>query len=130
MVLDTNIIIYAAKPGGERLRSWLEHPSAITSILSRIEALGFPQLTPEEKIALERAFASLPESDLTEAIAIQAISLRQLRKIALADAIIAATALVEKVALITRNVDDFKHITGLEIIDPFADQAAPPMPTP
>jgi predicted nucleic acid-binding protein len=39
----------------------------------------------------------------------------------LADAIIAATALVHQLPLVTRNVDDFKHVAGLEIVNPFAE---------
>jgi predicted nucleic acid-binding protein len=39
---------------------------------------------------------------------------------ALADAIIAATALVHGLPLVTRNVDDFSHLTELEIKNPFA----------
>ena len=39
------------------------------------------------------------------------------------DAIIAATALVHGLRLVTRNVDDLKHIDGLEWINPFAEPA-------
>lgn len=38
----------------------------------------------------------------------------------LGDAIIGATALEYGVPLVTRNVEDFKHIPGLQIINPFA----------
>jgi predicted nucleic acid-binding protein len=38
----------------------------------------------------------------------------------LADAIIAATALVHNLPLVTRNEDDFKHVPGLRIVNPFA----------
>ena len=37
----------------------------------------------------------------------------------LGDSIIAATALEIGAKLVTRNVDDFKHIAGLEIANPF-----------
>jgi predicted nucleic acid-binding protein len=58
---------------------------------------------------------------LEEPIIVRAIELRQERKMGLADAIIAATALVHQLPLVTRNVDDFNHIAGLEIINPFDD---------
>jgi toxin FitB len=38
----------------------------------------------------------------------------------LGDAIIAATALVHGLALVTNNTKDFTHIEGLVIIDPHA----------
>jgi toxin FitB len=119
MVLDTNILIYAAKPGGERLREWLEHPAALVSIVSRIEALGFPKIPLDEKVALEDAFAALPESGLTQAIALRAISLRQRIRIKLADAVIAATALENSLPLVTRKVQDFRDIPELKLINPF-----------
>jgi len=92
LLLDTNILIYSARPGGENMRPWLDDASAVVSIVSRIEALGFPRLGIFEKTALESALQTLPEVGLTESIAIRAITLRQDRKMGLADAIIAATA--------------------------------------
>ena len=49
----------------------------------------------------------------------QTISLRKSRKIKLGDAIIAATALVYSLTLVTRNVDDFKKIVSLKILNPW-----------
>ena len=123
MVLDTNILIYAAKPGGEHLREWVEHAEAVISILSRIEALGFPYISPEEKTALEALFESMPESGLTEVIALPAIHLRQVRKMKLADAVIAATAIEHSTPLVTRNADDFKNVPGLQVVNPFEQTA-------
>jgi toxin FitB len=120
MVLDTNVLIYSTKPGGERLRPWLDDAGAIVSIVSRIEALGYSGISVEEEAALQAALQSLPETGLSEVVAIRAIALRQERKMGLADAIIAATALAHDVPLVTRNVDDFKHIAGLKLINPFA----------
>ena len=37
----------------------------------------------------------------------------------LADSIIAATALLHRLPLVTRNEGDFTRVAGLEIIDPF-----------
>ena len=51
MVLDTNILIYSTKPGGENLRQWLSDPNAVVSIVSRIEALGYSGISAEEDAA-------------------------------------------------------------------------------
>jgi toxin FitB len=50
----------------------------------------------------------------------KAIEIRQNKKIELGDAIIAATAFVHNLELHTRNIDDFKNIAGLVVIDPMS----------
>jgi len=52
-------------------------------------------------------------------IANKAIDFKKEANVKLADAVIAATALLNNMKLATRNVDDFKMIKGLEVIDPF-----------
>ena len=120
MVLDTNILIYATGPDGPELHRWLADPNATVSVISRIETLGFYKITPEEKSALTAMLATLPELALNETVATTAIMLRQQRKMALGDAVIAATALTHNLPLVTRNTQDFKHVAGLRLLDPFA----------
>ena len=90
------------------------------SVISRIETLGFYKITPEEKSALTAMLATLPELALNETVATTAIMLRQQRKMALGDAVIAATALTHNLPLVTRNTQDFKLVAGLRLLDPFA----------
>ena len=52
MILDTNIIIYACQPGGDWLAPWTAHPDAAIASVTRIEALGFPGISPEEETAI------------------------------------------------------------------------------
>ncbi len=49
----------------------------------------------------------------------QAVVLRQQRRMTLGNAIIAGTALVHGLTLITRNTDDFRWIARLEVFNPF-----------
>jgi len=56
--------------------------------------------------------------ELTKEVADICIDLRKKYKTKLPDAIIAATALVSKATLITRNTSDFKNIRGLNVLDP------------
>ena len=51
----------------------------------------------------------------------ETIALRKIQKIKLPDAIIAATALVHNLTIISRNTSDFKNITGLTCLDPYTD---------
>jgi len=44
--------------------------------------------------------------------------LRQQHRIKIPDAVIAATALLHGLSLITRNLSDFKSIAGLAVINP------------
>ena len=89
------------------------------SILTKIEFLGWDRHTPDgfQKCSelIERANIYTVDDD----IASKAIELRRMRRIKLADAVIAATALLYNLKLATRNVDDFKPIQDLEIVNPF-----------
>lgn len=55
---------------------------------------------------------------INEAVIEKTITIKQTKKIALGDAIIAATALVYDLIVISRNISDFKNIDGLKVIDP------------
>lgn len=55
---------------------------------------------------------------LSEAVLDQAVKLRQLRKITLGDALVAATALVHSLTLVTRNTKDFEWIPNLSLLNP------------
>jgi len=54
-----------------------------------------------------------------EDIVSKTIEIRKLRKPKVADAIIAATAIVHGLTLISRNDKDFKNLPGLSFINPF-----------
>lgn len=119
MLLDTNILIYACQPGGEWLSTWTDDPDAAIASVSRVEALGFHRISKEEDEALRRVIATSVSYPLDDEIIESAIALRQGKKMGLADALIAATALEYGLPLVTRNKDDFEHIEGLQIINPF-----------
>ena len=55
---------------------------------------------------------------VTADIVAQTIALRVQHRIKTPDAIIAATALVYDLELITRNLSDFRAIQGLKLVDP------------
>ena len=120
MLLDTNIVIYACKPGGEWLGKWTNSPTAAIANVTQIESLGYPGISIEEDEAIRSFVATSLSYPLDEEIVEKAIQLRQQKKMGLGDAIIAATALEYGLPLVTRNEDDFKHITELKVINPFA----------
>ena len=120
MLLDTNIVIYACQPGGGWLDPWTAHPDAAIASVTRIEALGFVGISPEEETSLLDFVNACPAYPLDDEVIAQAIQLRQQKKMKLGDAIIAATAVAYGIPLVTRNEDDFKHIPGLDLRNPFA----------
>ncbi|EEB74407.2 Hypothetical protein TAM4_1774 [Thermococcus sp. AM4] len=122
-MIDTNILIYyLADAIPEEELSKVEEilrKSFNISIITKIEFLGWKGHTPEgfEKSKEFISFANI--IPLTDEIADVAIELRRKVSIKLPDAVIAATALVHNLTLVTRNVKDFEKIEGLRIYNPF-----------
>jgi toxin FitB len=108
MLLDSNLIIYASKPGYDDLREWLGNHPITVSALSQLEVLGYHRLTDEDRNFFVDFFSIMPVLAITQAVINQAIALRQQRKLSLGDAIIAATALVHDLPIATHNGADFQ----------------------
>ncbi|MCD6012846.1 MAG: type toxin-antitoxin system VapC family toxin [Flavipsychrobacter sp.] len=88
------------------------------SIITKIEVLGYKP--PEHTYTLLTEFANAAiVFDLNEEIVTATIALRKIRKIKTPDAIIAATAIVFNLTLLTRNVTDFQNIKGLLVLNPY-----------
>ena len=119
MLIDSNIIIYAAKPEYNALREMIAEYGPAVSAVSYVEVLGYHRLTEQERHQLEAFFAAATVLPISQAILDQAVKLRQLRKMTLGDALIAATALVHNLTLVTRNSDDFDWIPDLPVLNPF-----------
>ncbi|HCC37208.1 MAG TPA: PIN domain nuclease [Treponema sp.] len=121
-LLDSNVVIgYLA---GRLPDSGMKTVSAIVdriphiSVISQIEVLRFND-TPENEAILNDFVEMSVIHPLSSDIVLRVIALCKQRKIKIPDAIIAATALVENMILVTRNIDDFKNITGLEFLNPW-----------
>lgn len=121
-LLESNILIYAALPENACLDAWMNAPTAGVSAISIAEVLGYTGLTAEDEALFEAWFSELIVHAVTEPILRQAAALRRQQRRKLGDSIIAATAFAAGATMVTRNVDDFKHIIGLEVINPFAEQ--------
>ena len=85
------------------------------SFITYIEFLGYKAVTQANKDFI--ALANVIEIDKN--IIDTCIELRKTHRIKLPDAIIAATALVHNLTIISRNTADFKNIEGLDVIDPY-----------
>lgn len=122
MLLDSNIIIYAAQPMHAALRGFVAEHAPAASVISQIEVLGYHGLEEEDKARLENFFAATELFPLSASVVQQAIRLRQDRRMSLGDSIVAATALVHGHGrtLVTHNTSDFRWIAELQLFDPLA----------
>ena len=123
-LIDTNILIYHTKGSQitiDFIGNLIAQHSFNISILTKIEFLGWDKHTPDgfEKCKQLIELANIYPVD--EDIANKTIESRRKTSIKLADAVIAATAIMHNLKLVTRHVDDFKGIEGLEVINPFEE---------
>ena len=100
-----------------RIQNIIDSDDYFLSIITRIEVLGYNG-GPEEMSQTSEFIQDSMVVGLEEAIILRTISLRKLLKIKLPDAVIAATALVHDLTLLTRNTNDFKNVPGLTVINP------------
>lgn len=117
-LIDTNVLVdYVAGSLPKKAHDFVEsviNEDFNVSVINRIEVLGHESATDELADFLDLATTH----QLTQDVEKQTINLRKYKKIKLPDAIIAATALVQGLTLISRNISDFKNIEGLKVIDP------------
>lgn len=86
------------------------------SVINQIELLSYNGSPSENQILID--FISISNVlSLTDDVVQKTIDLRKQNKIKLPDAIIAATALVYDLTLVTRNISDFQKIESLVCIN-------------
>ena len=93
----------------------------LVSPIIHIELLSFTGLSKEEEQSIEDLLSQFNTVQLLREIENQTIQIKRQYKIKLPDAIIAATAINQDAFLVTRNIGDFKGITGLKIENPFVN---------
>lgn len=119
--MDSNIVIDYL--GGKLPADGIEFLDKVVndvpevSVITKIEVLGFA-MPPQANQLLTDFFNDATIHPLSKPIVQKTIDLRKTHKIKLPDAIIAATALVHKMELITRNEADFKKIDHLNVVNP------------
>jgi predicted nucleic acid-binding protein len=112
-LIDTNIVIYYFNglTDDESIHTILANSFKI-SMITKIEFLGWWQFAADlESHTKAREFISHATIfSLNKAIAEQSIQLRQQFKTKTPDAIIAATALVNNLTVVTNNTSDFSRL--------------------
>ena len=121
-LIDTNAVIdYLGKIMPDRGMKFMNDIiDAIpnVSVVTKIEVLSFNAPDIHYKM-LTDFMNDATVFDLTNSIVDNCIIIRKKYKTKLPDAIIAATAPVYNLTLITRNIADFKNIIELKTVDPY-----------
>ena len=122
-LLDSNVLIdaLAGLPHGVRVlreaRKRLE-VSVVYSAISRIEVLGFPDLSEQEEAALRRLLNEFEEVAVSNAVVERTIQIRKSVRIKIPDALIAASAATAQAIVVTRNTREFERVPGLTVVHP------------
>ncbi|MFQ3576789.1 MAG: type II toxin-antitoxin system VapC family toxin [Cytophagales bacterium] len=119
-LIDTNVIIdNFGNKLPEKAKTLIYSIELTISAVTKIEILGWKDATKEQLKPLYEFMEIVNILPINEAVIEKTIAIRQTKKIALGDAIIAATALVYDLIVISRNTSDFKNIEGLKVVDPY-----------
>lgn len=124
-LIDSNIIIYflsSTTPPDviENIKKVLSSPFSI-SIITKIEVLGWKKHSENSFKITKELFRYGGVIPVYNNIAGEAINLKRGSSIKLPDAIIASTAIISNLILVTRNVNDFKFVKGIKILNPFEE---------
>ncbi len=119
-LLDTNIIIYHLN-GISQASIFIDKNFKRISIsfITYIDVLSYPFDNNEVETEVKHFLNQLKMISIDTKIIEKSIEIRKKSKIKIPDAIIAATASVENLILVTRNIKDFKSvkIKTLNIMD-------------
>jgi predicted nucleic acid-binding protein len=119
-LLDTNTVLdFSSKKlpqsADKQLASIIDGTPQI-SIINKIELLCVATVPPQFVMFIEAASIIY----LDEAIAEKTIDLRRKYKIKLPNAVIAATAIINDLILVSHNTSDFRKINELKLIDSYS----------
>ena len=117
-LIDSNIIIYSAIADFFYLKDLFKEENVFVSEITRLEVLGFHRITSEQEGYFNSVFSVINVITISPSIIEQAIRLRKKYNLSVGDSIISATAIENKLTLLTNNEDDFRNVTELKIFNP------------
>jgi len=118
-LLDTNAIIYYLKEESEVVSIiediYTQNLPVYVSAMTEAELFAFSGMSDEETEQIEKFLQSVSIIPMDSQIARLTGSIRKTYQLKIADSVIAATALFIGTRLLTRNVSDFKRVSGLNM---------------
>jgi len=123
-IWDTNTAIYYLQqqfpPSAEKfMDSLAAEAQPVISAITEIELLCWKTASEKDLEVLQGFINDSLVIELERPIKLKTAEIRKSSRMKLPDAIIAATALVYGLTLVTRNVADFKNIDGLKFVNPW-----------
>lgn len=119
-LIDTNTVIdYLDNKLPSNAANMLDGEELEMSVISRMELLSWPNAEPKQMSVLNQFISSVLIWGLDEPVILKGIEVRKSNQIKLPDAIIAATSIVHGLNLVTRNINDFKNVKGIKLINPW-----------
>jgi predicted nucleic acid-binding protein len=119
-LIDTNAVIdYLDNKLPANAAAMLDEEELEISVITRMELLAWRNADSQQLSILNEFISSVVVWGLDEPVILKGIETRKSFRIKLPDAIIAATAIVHDLELITRNITDFKNIKGLRLMNPW-----------
>lgn len=120
-LIDNNVIShflsgFFTKEGMDFISNIIDQ-TPIISVITEIEALSWVNPDKNKEQILKSFVQDATILELSSSVVAQCVTIRRSRKIKTPDAIIAATAIVHNLILITSD-SDFINIPNLQIIDP------------
>lgn len=121
---DTNTVIYYLQQqfplNAEHFidKSLNEGQPCISSI-TEIELLCWNTTSENDLTILKNFISDCLVIELEKSIKLKTAEIRKAYRVKLPDAIIAASAIIYNLTLVTRNTKDFQTIEGLSVINPF-----------
>jgi len=117
-LIDTNVVIDFShgifSANAKKFVANILNNEPIISAITKIELLGF-SFVPSQ---IENFVHYASVIGVNDSIIDKTIEIRKHCRIKLPDAIIAATALVHDLTLLTRNITDFRNVQNLNVINP------------
>ena len=113
ILVDTNIILYLLS-GSDTLEEVLQGKNIYLSFISELELVGYKNISTKEEQQISELLNDLSIIDLNNRKE-KYIDIRKTHGLKLADAVIAATAIVSGFPLITAD-KQFKVVKGLNLI--------------